>query len=87
MVTGIKGLTFFIFFFWGGGGFMSVCERVIQLLYLCPITEASILSLKNKAQSRITQSITKKNYSSVYKQNHDDVNRIYSTPFECSRKE
>ena len=55
---------------------MSVCERVIQLLYLCPITEASILSLKNKAQSRITQSITKKNYSSVYKQNHDDVNRI-----------
>ena len=66
---------------------MSVCERVIQLLYLCPITEASILSLKNKAQSRITQSITKKNYSSVYKQNHDDVNHIYSTPFECSRKE
>ena len=66
---------------------MSVCERLIQLLYLCPITEASILSLKNKAQSRITQSITKKNYSSVYKQNHDDVNRIYSTPFECSRKE
>ena len=65
---------------------MSVCERVIQLLYLCPITEASILSLKNKAQSRITQSITKKNYSSVYKHHHD-LNRIYSTPFECSRKE
>ena len=60
---GIKGLTFF-----GGGGFLSVCERVKQLLYLCPITEASILSLKNITQSRITQSITKKKYSSVYKQ-------------------
>ena len=42
-----------------------MCERVIQLLYLCQITEASILPLKNITQSRIT----KKNCSSVYKQN------------------